>query len=184
MASPVAAARQPLSHLEVNTTFYPNNPSPTTSLTLSSTKPLQLLSQKRTHSQISGGQENISIQTQILNDAFKTVPPRQTREPPALRQRTTTKAGTPLSHAQAAFKEPLPRPRITMTTRRRQETHDPRTVEKSTEADKEWAMWRRTMKAKFQTYTFYFDGCESQFQEQMSILLPKFGAVIDLLISS
>jgi len=178
MASPIAAPRQPLSALDVNTTYYPSMP-PTTNTTLTSIKPLQLLSQKRPHSQISGGsQENIlSTQTQICKTVTS---PRQTKEQStALRQRTTTKGGIPLSHAQAQgnFKLPLPRTRVTIATRQRQETHDPRAQEPIVQEDKEMEEWRKSTKSLFERSTFYFDGCDTRFQEQASAILPKMGSV-------
>jgi hypothetical protein len=185
MASPVAAVRQPLAPRNANTTYYPTPPSSATPAatggTLTSTKPLQLLSHKRSHSQISGGQENASIQTQILNAAFKTTSPHETKDVTTARQRTTSKTGIPLSHAQAGFKlPPLPRPRTSTTTRQRQETHDPRAQEQPVQEDKEMIEWRRSTKLLFQRSTFYFDACEPHFQEQASALLPKMGAVIYL----
>ena len=186
MASPVAAVRQPLSTRNINTSYFTVNPPQQTTTTKQSST-TSLLSHKRSISQISAGQENVTVQSQILDVAIgKTTSPRHTRSTslPANQRATTptttaNKPGVPLSHTQvAAFKQPLPRIRISATARQRQKTHDPRPQEQPVQEDKEMIEWRRSTKALFQRSVFYFDGLDGHFEEQVSILLARFGSVI------
>lgn len=147
MASPVAAVRQPLSTRAVNTPFFETKTA--------------VVGQKRSHSQITGGQEN--LQTQILG-AFKS-PSRPTKRNVASR---------PTIHVQppSQFKQPLPR--AESKPRQRQQTNDPA---QGQEVDSEMQEWRRSMKVTLSRSTFYFDGVEESFKEQATKWMVRLGGV-------
>jgi hypothetical protein len=135
MASPVAV-RQPLTSRTVNTQFFESKTS--------------VVGQKRSHAQITGGQEN--LQTHIFG-AFKS--------PRTVKVKTAPQ-----------FKQPLPR--VETKARQRQQTNDPA----QQEPDKDMQQWRRSMKVTFSRSTFYFDGVEETFKEQATRWIVRLGGVV------
>ena len=152
MASPVAAVRQPLSTRTVNTPFFETKTA--------------VVGQKRSHSQITGGQEN--LQTQILG-SFKS-PSRPTKRIVASR---------PTIHVQppSQFKQPLPR--AENKPRQRQQTNDPARIQDP--AERTMQEWRRSMKITFSRSTFYFDGVEESLREQSTRWIVRLGGVVYML---
>jgi hypothetical protein len=178
MASPVTV-RNPLSTRSVNTPFY--SPSTTTTSTTAPTavntytKPIP--GQKRTHSQITGGQENSNVQTQLFN-SFKS-PPIQTRQAQRSRtliSETRVKPSQQTLQPQTTFKQPLPKTIVTDTKgRQRQATHDPSVA--PVVEDKEMIRWRKSMKLTLSKSTIYFDGVEETFREQATRWITRLGGV-------
>jgi hypothetical protein len=176
MASPVAV-RQPLTQRPINTTFYPPTMNTTTTATRVVLKPLA--GQKRTHSHIASGQENINLQQQILSGvAFKapvlpTSRPKQTTVPtrPVVNAKPIIQIQT-----QSQFKQPLSKPVIVVDTksRQRQETHDPGVQVN----DVEMVQWRKAMRHTISVSTFYFDGLHEEFKDQATRWLNRHGGVI------
>jgi hypothetical protein len=115
MASPVTL-RNPLSTRSVNTPFY--SPSSTTNappVDNAFTKP-PVTGQKRNHSQITSGQENTNVQTQIFN-SFKSPPlqPRQSQKLRILVSDIRVKPAIQTLQPQTTFKQPLPKTIVTDT---------------------------------------------------------------------
>ena len=139
--------RQPLTTRTVNTPFFDTK--------------TPVVGQKRSHSQITGGgQEN--LQTQILG-ALKS-PSRPVKR---------NLVSRPTVQVQPQFKQPLPRAQS--KSRQRQQTNDPaQTQEGDSKAMQDW---RRSMKATFASSTFYFDGLEESFKEQVTRWILRFGGV-------
>ena len=119
-----------------------------------------IVGQKRSHSQITGGgQEN--LQTQILG-ALKS-PSRPVKR---------NLVSRPTVQVQPQFKQPLPRAQS--KSRQRQQTNDPAPTQ---EGDSKMQDWRRSMKVTFASSTFYFDGLEESFKEQVTRWILRFGGV-------
>jgi hypothetical protein len=196
------AIRQPLTERNINTTAYNPQPQPTsTPVTTPSSanghtsssvshgilKPTSLTAgHKRTHSQITSGQENTPVQQQIRHSAvtFKepalpppqrqilvTVTPTSTKRPQPQRQ----PAKVPVT---GQFKQPVKTAGV-VVSRQRQETHDPgvRHAQQTDQEAEELEQWRRYMKRTISTATFYFDGIEENLKEQASRWLFRHGGV-------
>jgi hypothetical protein len=175
MASPVAI-RQPLAQRQINTAFYTSTTAATTTTTANPTRTVILKpisGQKRAHSQISNGQEN--VQQQILSTAteFKSPIPRQPY--------TTTTQKRPLvnvkpiiqTQPQSQFKQPLSRP-VAATPLQRQQTHDSGVEVRE---DREMVEWRKSMRRIISNSIFYLDGLEESFKEQATRWLTRHGGV-------
>jgi hypothetical protein len=196
------AVRQPLTQRTINTAA-PYSPQPQPASTPSTTtssanaslnvspailKPLALAAgHKRTHSQITSGQENTPVQQQILRNAvtFKepALPPPQRQilvtVTPATAKRPQPQP-RPAGKGPAAgqFKQPVKTAGV-VAPRQRQETHDPgvRHAQQTDKEAEELEQWRRSMKRIISTSTFYFDGIEESLKEQASRWLFRHGGV-------
>jgi hypothetical protein len=175
MASPIAV-RQPLAPRPINTAFYPTTTTTTMTTTANTTRTVILkpaAGQKRVHSQVSTGQENVQQQILSTATAFKS-PPRQTPGTPSVPQKRPLANVKPVIqiHPQSQFKQPLSKP-VTVTPRP-QQTRDPG-VEVA--EDKEMVEWRKCMKRTISNSTFYFDGLEETFKDQATRWLTRHGGV-------
>lgn len=174
MASPIAI-RQPLAQRPINTAFYPTTTTATTTATANPTRTVILKpisGQKRAHSQISNGQEN--VQQQILSTAteFKSPIPRQ---PHTTTQKRPVVNVKPIiqTQPQSQFKQPLSRP-VAATPLQRQQAHDPGVEVRE---DREMVEWRKSMRRIISNSIFYLDGLEETFKEQATRWLTRHGGV-------
>ena len=177
MASPIAV-RQPLAQRQINTAFYPITSTSTTTTTANTTRTVTLkpiAGQKRAHSQISNGQENVQQQILSTAAAFKLSPSRQTPTTQSLPQKRPPVNVKPVIQIQpqSQFKQPLSKP-VTATPRQPQQTHDPGV---EVPEDKEMVEWRKCMRRTISNSTFYFDGLEETFKDQATRWLIRHGGV-------
>ena len=185
MASPVAV-RHALSQRSINThAFYATTAPASTTSNLAGYKPSLATRHKRSHSQITSGQENIDVQQQILGAALKSSRTRQSKQTPQQQQQTQkrpTVADTcvkPINQLQSQpsqFKHPPPkRPNGSEgKTRERKLTQD--TIAPQ-EEDKEMIEWRKSIRRTLSMSTFYMDGLEEVFKEQATRWITRHGGV-------
>ena len=173
MASPLTV-RQPLAQRPVNTAFYPITTTTTVATTANATrtavlKPIAV--QKRLHSQISNGQEN--VQQQILSTATSSKSPQPAHQKlaqPIQQGRTLTNVKL-VTQLQSQFKQPLTKP---VVPRQRHQNHDPgvQVIE-----DREMIEWRKCMRRTISNSTFYLDGLEEPIKDQATHWLNRHGGV-------
>ena len=172
MASPIAV-RHPLAQKQINTAFYPSTTTTTTTTTAQTTRTVALkpiAGQKRAHSHISNGQEN--VQQQILSTALKSPLPRQTQATTQKRSLVNVKPVNNIQ-PQLQFKQ-LVSKSVGGTPQQRQHTQEPGV---EVHEDRAMVEWRKCMRRNISNSVFYFDGLEETFKDQATRWLTRHGGV-------
>lgn len=174
MASPIAV-RHPLAQKPINTAFFPSTSTVTTTTTAQTTRTMALkpiAGQKRAHSQISNGQEN--VQQQILSTAAGL------KSPLSRQQQTTTQKRSLVNvkpvnqiQPQLQFKQPVSKP-VGGTPQQLQPNQEPGV---EVHEDRAMVEWRKCMRRNISNSVFYFDGLEETFKDQATRWLTRHGGV-------